>query len=32
MIILKIPKLETPNRNLSLLSDPLVEFQRNYEK
>ncbi len=30
MIIFKIPKTETPNRNHSLLSKPLVQFIRNF--
>lgn len=30
MIIFKIPKTETPNRNHSLLSKSLVQFIRNF--
>jgi hypothetical protein len=30
MIIFKIPKTETPNRNHSLLSKPLVQFIINF--
>jgi hypothetical protein len=30
-IILKMPKVEIPNRNFSLISNPLVHFRRIFE-